>query len=78
MKSVRIQSYSGPHFPAFEVIMDQNNSEYGRFLRSAPFSNKNSNSDKTIDAVARKSSVKKAFLEILQNSQETPVLETLF
>ena len=58
--------------------MDQNNSEYGHFLRSAPFSNKNSNSDKTIDAVSRKCSVKKAFLEISQNSQETPVLETVF
>ena len=58
--------------------MDHNNSEYGHFLRSAPFSNKNSNSDKTIDAVSRKCSVKKAFLEISQNSQETPVLETVF
>ena len=30
MKSVRIRSYSGPHFPAFRL----NNSEYGHFLRS--------------------------------------------
>ena len=30
VKSVRIRSYSGPHFPAFGL----NNSEYGHFLRS--------------------------------------------
>ena len=29
LKSVRIRSYSGPYFPAFEVNTDQNNSEYG-------------------------------------------------
>ena len=47
MKSVRIRSYFGPHFPVFglnrgispySVRMkenaDQNNSEYGHFLRS--------------------------------------------
>ena len=55
MKSVRIRSYSGPHFPAFGLnterygvslriqspysvqmreYADQNNSEYGHFLRS--------------------------------------------
>ena len=33
-KSVRIRSYSGPYFPAFGLNMDQNNSEYGHFLRS--------------------------------------------
>ena len=38
-KSVRILSYSGPHFPAFysnriRENADQNNSEYGHFLRS--------------------------------------------
>ena len=43
--SVRIRSYSGPHFPAFGLNVDliysarmrenadQNNSEYGHFLR---------------------------------------------
>ena len=30
VKSVRIRSYSGSHFPAFGL----NNSEYGHFLRS--------------------------------------------
>ena len=34
MKSVRICSYSGPHFPAFGLNTDQNNSVYGHFLRS--------------------------------------------
>ena len=34
MKSVRIWSYSGPCFPAFGLNTDQNNSEYGHFLRS--------------------------------------------
>ena len=48
VKSVRIRSYSGPHFPAFSHIRtefspnlgkcgknaDQSNSEYGDFLRS--------------------------------------------
>ena len=34
MKSVRIRSYSGPYFPAFGLNADQNNSEYGHFLRS--------------------------------------------
>ena len=34
LKSVRIRSYSGPHFPAFRLITDQNNSEYGHFSRS--------------------------------------------
>ena len=33
-KSVSIRSYSGPHFPAFRLNTDQNNSEYGHFLRS--------------------------------------------
>ena len=33
-KSVRIRSYSGPHFPAFGPNMDQNNCEYGHLLRS--------------------------------------------
>ena len=42
VKSVLIRSYSGPHFPAFGLNTvrmgenaDQNNSEYGHFLRSA-------------------------------------------
>ena len=47
MKSVRIRSFSGPYFPAFELNTeryysvrmrentDQKNSEYGHFLRSA-------------------------------------------
>ena len=42
VKSVHIRSYSGPHFPAFglntvrmQEKADQNNSEYGHFLRSA-------------------------------------------
>ena len=34
MNSVRIRSCSGPHFPAFGQNTDQNNSEYGHFLRS--------------------------------------------
>ena len=41
VKSVRIRSYSGPNFPTFEFSRirifphsDQNNSEYGYFLRS--------------------------------------------
>ena len=34
IKSVRIPSYSGPYFPAFGLKTDQNNSEYGHFLRS--------------------------------------------
>ena len=41
MKSVRIRSYSGPHFPAFGlkteryfVLADKYNPEYGHFLRS--------------------------------------------
>ena len=45
MKSARIRSYSGPHFPAFGLRIspysvqmrknsDQNNSECGHFLRS--------------------------------------------
>ena len=33
MKSVRIWSYSGIYFPAFGQNTDQNNSEYGHFLR---------------------------------------------
>ena len=53
MQSLRIRTYSSPHFPAFglnkegdtdylsvSVRMrentDQNNSEYGHFLRSVP------------------------------------------
>ena len=34
LKSVRIRSYSGPYFPAFELNTDKNNSEYGHFLCS--------------------------------------------
>ena len=34
VKSVRIQSYSGPYFRAFELNTDQNNSKYGNFLCS--------------------------------------------
>ena len=34
MKSVHIQTYSGPHFSTFGLNTDQNNSEYGHFLRS--------------------------------------------
>ena len=34
VKSGRIQSFSGPYFPAFGRNTDQNNSEYGHFLRS--------------------------------------------
>ena len=46
MKRVRIRTYSVPHFPVFELSTetpysvrmrenaDQNNSEYGHFLRS--------------------------------------------
>ena len=34
VKIIRIRSCSGPHFPAFGLNTDQNNSEYGHFLRS--------------------------------------------
>ena len=34
LKNVCIQSYSDPQFPAFGLNTDQNNSEYGHFLRS--------------------------------------------
>ena len=34
VKSLRICSYSGPYFPAFGLKTGQNNSEYGRALRS--------------------------------------------
>ena len=36
VKSVRIRSYSGPHFPVFGLRKnaDQNSSEYGHFSRS--------------------------------------------
>ena len=37
MKSVRIQSYSGPYSVRMRESTDQNNSEYGRFLRSAGY-----------------------------------------
>ena len=33
LKSVCIRSYSDPHFPAFGLNTDQNNSENGHFLR---------------------------------------------
>ena len=35
VKSERIRSYYGRYFPAFGLNTDQNNSEYGHFLRSA-------------------------------------------
>ena len=35
VKSIRIWSYSGPHFRTFGLNTDQNNSKYGHFLRSA-------------------------------------------
>ena len=34
IKGVRIRSYSGPHFSAFGLNTDQNNSKYGFFARS--------------------------------------------
>ena len=34
MKSVYIRSYSRPHFPAFGLHTDQNDSEHRNFLRS--------------------------------------------
>ena len=34
VKSVHIWSYSGPHSVRMKENTDQNNSEYGRFLRS--------------------------------------------
>ena len=34
VKSVRIQSYSNPYFPAFGLNTDQANFEYRHFLRS--------------------------------------------
>ena len=34
VKKIRIRSYSGPYFPGFGLNTDQNNSEYGHFLRS--------------------------------------------
>ena len=33
MKSVPIRNFSGPHFPAFGMNMDQKNSEYRHFSR---------------------------------------------
>ena len=36
-KGFRIWSYSSPYFPAFGLNADQNNSEYGHFLRSATY-----------------------------------------
>ena len=36
-ESPRIRNYSDPHFPAFRLNTDQNNSEYGHLLRSLPF-----------------------------------------
>ena len=36
-ESIRIRSYFGQYFPAFGLNTDQNNSEYGHFLRSASF-----------------------------------------
>ena len=32
MKNIRIRSYAGLYFPAFELNTEQNNSEYGHFL----------------------------------------------
>ena len=37
VKSVRIPNCSGPHFATFGLNTDQNNSEYGHFLRSKNF-----------------------------------------
>ena len=37
VESVRIRSFSGPYFPAFELKTDQKNSKYGHFSRSDPF-----------------------------------------
>ena len=37
VKSARFRSYSGPYFSAFGLNTDQNNSEYGHFLRSKNF-----------------------------------------
>ena len=34
MKRIRIQSFSGPLFPAFQLNTDQKNSEYALFSRS--------------------------------------------
>ena len=34
MKRIRIQSFSGPLFPAFRLNTDQKNSEYALFSRS--------------------------------------------
>ena len=34
MKSVRVRNYFGSYFPALGLNTDQNNSEYGQFLRS--------------------------------------------
>ena len=37
MKSIRVRSFSGQYFPAFGLNMDQKNSEYEHFSRSAKF-----------------------------------------
>ena len=37
VKSVRIRSCSGPYFPAFGLNTDQNNYEYGHFLRGESY-----------------------------------------
>ena len=42
VKSVRIQSYSGPYFPEFGLNKDKSNSEYWHFLRSGRNENINS------------------------------------
>ena len=34
---VRIRSFSGPYFPAFELNADQKNSKYGHFSRSTKY-----------------------------------------
>ena len=34
VKSVCIRSYSGPYLPVFGLNTEQNNSEYGHFLRT--------------------------------------------
>ena len=37
VKSVHVQSYSGPYFPAFGLNKDRNNSEYRHFSRSEDY-----------------------------------------
>ena len=67
-KSVSIRSYSRSYFPAFGLNTNQNNSEYGHFSLSALLKEK---SITTGVIISFDPDVKKVFLEISQNWQES-------